>query len=400
MRTRQLLLLAAAVALAACGTKKCKTGTLLLTVQLEGAAASATQLDISVQYGGQTRSTTVPHSGGSGTIEVDFANGYPSGASAVVTVSASGTSGTSGSGSVSVTLSDSCATATVVVSPGTVAGSADMATRRGDLGLASDMSRASDMAFSPDLLPLNDMSSCAIAGGATVAFVDPANGTDDAMHGGQAGGCAFRSLTFAVAHGGNVKINLAFATYSTMETFPLFLTGTQSIDCDPGMTGNKATLNGAGDDGGNGATVAFQGTSNGLYHCNITNALSASGNGCIHVDSLGTGSGHLIQDCEVHHCGGSSSPALGTAILIPSGGNVAISGCQIHDVSNGVFNEVNNSSLKNTSFANVTATGHGIICTAAQASFTGCGVAYGAGMSAGNECSTCGNCPFTTTPCN
>ena len=65
MRTLLCTLLAFSVA--GCGTKRCKDGTVLVAVDLEGGTAAADQLDVVITTAGAPVSTTVPHTAGDAT---------------------------------------------------------------------------------------------------------------------------------------------------------------------------------------------------------------------------------------------------------------------------------------------------------------------------------------------
>jgi alpha-tubulin suppressor-like RCC1 family protein len=86
MRTSGALL-AAVLACAGCRSVPCRDGTVLLTLQLNGAAASASQLSLELSVDGQGMAAqTLP--GGSGTIEIDFPSGYHAGSTLTVHVTA------------------------------------------------------------------------------------------------------------------------------------------------------------------------------------------------------------------------------------------------------------------------------------------------------------------------
>lgn len=81
-----------ALLLAGCGVHRCKAGTLLVSVELAGAAGSADALlvDVSSGDGGAPARTRLAHKAGvaNGTIEVEFPGGYPTGSPVTVTVTA------------------------------------------------------------------------------------------------------------------------------------------------------------------------------------------------------------------------------------------------------------------------------------------------------------------------
>jgi hypothetical protein len=83
-------LLVALLALAGCRSATCKSGTILLTVTFEGDAANADRIDVTVAVDG----TTLRSEGGhvpqiaSGTLELDFMNGYPKAQTISITLTA------------------------------------------------------------------------------------------------------------------------------------------------------------------------------------------------------------------------------------------------------------------------------------------------------------------------
>jgi hypothetical protein len=324
---RALILTTTLVLLGAgCGTKSCKDGTLLLDVSFSGSASNSDSLQISVEANGATMSATAPHTAGkSGTLEVDFGAGYPSGAQATVTVTALSGGTIVGSGMATVTLSGECAALTVTVAD-TSAGGEDLS-----------MPNANDMTAPPDLVVGPDLATCVPQSSSQTVYVDPTSGMDDAMHGALPGGCAFKTLTYALAHSSG-RINLALATYEApAETLPFALTGTQSIDCDPNATGNRATLHGAGSYMGdsNSATVYFAGTGNALYNC-ILKVFSAGGNNCLNVHSNGTApGGHLAQNCDIGQCSGTAGAGNGV-VVINGGDHMTVKSCTFHDMSGGI----------------------------------------------------------------
>ncbi len=129
---------------------------------------------------------------------------------------------------------------------GSPSGSRDLASSPG-----SDLGTGADLAMSGDLQPLP---TCVPADRSVVHFVDPLYGRDDNMHGGAAGACAYKTLTFALPWADG-EISLAEAAYGApAEAAAFTLTGTQHLSC------NNATLFGA---------VELKGTANGLDHCTV-----------------------------------------------------------------------------------------------------------------------------------
>jgi hypothetical protein len=109
-------LLLGASALSGCGkTAQCKPGTLFLTVQASGAAASATTLNLTIAVGASQKKTSTRFTSGTGTIEVDFPSGYPIGQKVTITVDAIAGGMVVASGISSITLPASCADLTVTL---------------------------------------------------------------------------------------------------------------------------------------------------------------------------------------------------------------------------------------------------------------------------------------------
>ncbi len=107
-------LAALALGAAGCGsTNACKSGTLLVTLTFDAATAVATQLVVDVSVPGVSpRQHQLDHQAGmtTGTIEIDFPNGYTAGQTVQVTVTASTAGGTVGSATGSVMLASGCST--------------------------------------------------------------------------------------------------------------------------------------------------------------------------------------------------------------------------------------------------------------------------------------------------
>ncbi len=111
------LLVAMPLVVSSCtSTRACKTNTLLVTVTLDSAAAMADKLVIAVAVGtGAPVMNTVNHTPGqtSGTLEVDFPNGYPKGQKVNVAVTATRTGVFISSANTDSVLSDGCETVAV-----------------------------------------------------------------------------------------------------------------------------------------------------------------------------------------------------------------------------------------------------------------------------------------------
>jgi hypothetical protein len=119
-RFKSTVVALAALALGATGcgnTNACKSGTLLVTLTFDPATAAATQLVVEVSApGASPRQHQLDHQAGmtTGTIEIDFPDGYAAGETVQVTVTASSSGGSAiGSATSSVTLASGCSTLTL-----------------------------------------------------------------------------------------------------------------------------------------------------------------------------------------------------------------------------------------------------------------------------------------------
>jgi hypothetical protein len=117
------LLTAASLTSASCvSTRPCRTGTLLVSVTLDAAAAMADKLAIAVVVaGGSPTTTLLDHTAGqtTGTVEIDFPGGYPSGQLVHVALIATRAGAPVGLGVADRMLSDGCESIAVSVIGGT-----------------------------------------------------------------------------------------------------------------------------------------------------------------------------------------------------------------------------------------------------------------------------------------
>jgi hypothetical protein len=108
----------ALAASAACRTNPCKEGTLLLSVTVEGAATGANKLRVDVTTEGQSALSKMferrPGSGG-GTIEINYPEGYHTGKTSLVVVTAIVSGAAVAAGTATVVLAPRCSTATVAL---------------------------------------------------------------------------------------------------------------------------------------------------------------------------------------------------------------------------------------------------------------------------------------------
>ncbi len=87
---RPFVLTCMLTALAGCGTLPCKDGTVLAELTLEGAAAAADQFTVHATLDGEQWNAGLAHRPGTteGTLELDFAHGYPAGSILSFTIDA------------------------------------------------------------------------------------------------------------------------------------------------------------------------------------------------------------------------------------------------------------------------------------------------------------------------
>jgi hypothetical protein len=153
-RWRALALAAVTVAAAGCtNINKCRSETLLLTITLDAGAAVADQLQLQITVGGSTTPTTITHAAGSasGTVEVRFPSGYPTGQTADVAVTALQGGSPVGAGATSVSLSNGCAVGNVSVAGGAVIEDLSMS-------VAADLSGADLSMLAMQDLAMQDLS--------------------------------------------------------------------------------------------------------------------------------------------------------------------------------------------------------------------------------------------------
>jgi hypothetical protein len=380
-------LIALAALTAGCGTKACKDGTLLLSLSFDAASSSAdgVLLQIVTPTGTLNGASAISSAAsGSGSLEVDFSGSYPAGASVTINVTATHAGTGIGTGSAMTMLSGSCAAIPIAI---TGAG--------GPLDLSMGGSDGGDLAMPPnDLSSVPDMATCVPSSASAPVFVDPALGADDAMHGAQPGGCAFKTITYALGHATG-RINLTAATYSAGEVFPLVLNGTQILDGDPTNTGNKAQLVGGGDFTSYSGSIIINGSANQVLRCDISSpngtTTLANGINCINVLTSGT---HVIDHCTMHNCASATSSFIGISGYT-SGGNssgVTVTSTTITGAVN-CINQIGN----NWTVKNLTCTCGNDGLNGCGTNLTGCGNSWG---TCGIPCNGCG-CPanFTGPPC-
>ena len=222
----------------------------------------------------------------------------------------------------------------------------------------------------------NDMEVCSCAPPSPDAevFVDGTDGVDDATHGGGPGGCAYRTLSYALTQATG-RINLRDTTYdSANTTFPITLTANQWLNCELDNDQRVTTINGTA-----GAVIQYTGTSNGVRRCNINGGGTAGV--CISVTTAGMGNDqHWIENTQVTQCDvGIDVSGMGDNFFADRSDiqNNPTVGVQIIGADkNGYLRE-------NTFGGN----GTDITCTDPSPGFNG-------DTNGGPSCMTCQNCPF------
>ncbi|MEM9695747.1 MAG: DUF1565 domain-containing protein, partial [Myxococcota bacterium] len=160
-------------------------------------------------------------------------------------------------------------------------------------------------------------------------FVDPVNGVDMASQGGAAGGCAFRTVAFALTQA-NREVVLAPGDYvpSEAEVFPWVLEGRRRITCPSSDdTTSPARIAGEGMFEGVGmASIVFNGDENELDGCDVDGGGTNTG-ALIVVNSVAENENdeHVIRNADVHD-------STGDGILVTaSGSRVEVSDSQIRN---------------------------------------------------------------------
>jgi Right handed beta helix region len=390
----------AAILLAAgCGgTKSCKDKTVLVSLTLGQGAAAADSFDVTVVVGTNTLTANGiarKSQAATGTLEIDFPDGYPSGQSIEVTVTAKQGGTLVGTGMNGTTLRNACATLGIQIgAPEDLSVPLDLASP--DLRDASVaiLDAAVDMADAgcghlketccagnacligncygicdyADLAPL-----CVVAAAAT-HYVDPAVGADDGNHGGSPQ-CPYRTITYALTQASGT-INLAAATYTLGmggETTQWTLQSAQEVDCSSGAK----LVNPNSGDGGL-STVLLLGSSN-IRHCEVTLGPAS-------IEVGGSPAPHVIDSCDIH--GGYYG------IYIP-GDQVTISSSTIHgNGTGGGIHWVTSSASATGTMTNNTFTGNlgaDISCGGNDNSLMGSGNTDNGGAA---TCTGCVHCPY------
>jgi hypothetical protein len=205
---------------------------------------------------------------------------------------------------------------------------------------------------------------CRPASSSADVFVDPVNGSDDIYHGGGEGGCAYKTIGYALMQTSGRVCPAASGNYAS-ETYPFYLSRTQVIDGDCGRHGVKPKL-GTGSN-----TVIFvkaDATNVAIQNCEIF--ASKSVQNCIFV-TPGLGSATVaVSGNNIHDCGsainGNGNAATAMTIIGNSFSNMTYG-----------LESVGNSTVSNNSFS---CSGGGDAIDTCAGTMTG----------SGNSCSSCG----------
>jgi hypothetical protein len=216
---------------------------------------------------------------------------------------------------------------------------------------------------------------CKASSTSAVHYVDHANGTDDANHGGASGGCAYKTLSYALSQAtGSVSL-VAGDTFPggvAGETLPYSLLGTQGILCN----GAKLTWSSSASYNG---IVSIAGTLNKVDSCVIDGA--SLGGDCFVVLTSGSSTGHVVSANTIKNCAnGAVDVHIGVTNLNFTGNTF------VNNFDGITFDGNNGSSLTNNSMVD---NNIDIYCADAGPSVTGSGNVRGTGSV---NCSTCSNC--------
>lgn len=259
--------------------------------------------------------------------------------------------------------------------PGSDAGVADVAAEAA-VDAPADTSSFEVALDAPVELPAP---SCVPAASGT-RFVDHAQGHDDATHGGGVGACAYKTLTYALAHAPD-EISLAEDTYKggvAGEELPFLLTGQQSLKCNGASLQNEANM------GTYDGIVQFAGKRNSVTDCRFDGG--HWGGYCLVVNASAADAAkpHAVTQSTFTKCDN-------VTLVVPDGFNGLV-------ISKNTF-QLNFASIyfKGThtgiSVVDNTFVGNNsdVMCDTASPGITGSGNVRGGGAI---TCSTCGNCPF------
>jgi hypothetical protein len=227
----------------------------------------------------------------------------------------------------------------------------------------------------------------AVVATGTAHYVDPVNGKDDPANGAGMGVCAYKTITYALTQTTS-EVNIVAGVYSAAsgETFPLTLTGEQSIN---GLS-PSAIVEGASS---NGLTIDFEGLETATAGFAVVNTATSGDSVCFNggtntavfasnMDISGCTIGFYIQGpafqltgSTLHNLGNSAIPYVYGIIFDPFAGDTT---------------SVNGQLQNNTITVGTPAEEDDVACTAAN-TLTGFGNRDNGGAF---SCAGCTNCPF------
>jgi hypothetical protein len=216
-----------------------------------------------------------------------------------------------------------------------------------------------------------------------IAYVDHSLGTNDLVHGGGPGACAYRTLTYALNHATGL-ISLATDTYQggvAGETVPFLLTNVQGIVCDG--SGTQATLMAAATSGSYDGVVQLAGEANTVQGCIIDGA--DEGGYCLVVSSSAATAPHTVTGCEVTHCANVAvNIAPGVSNVTLASNKFVLNGLSVYWTGDHAADTLTD----NTFTAD---TNNDVYCDDASPGIVGSGNIRGGGPIL---CENCAGCPF------
>ncbi len=208
-------------------------------------------------------------------------------------------------------------------------------------------------------------------------YVDGTSGTDSTFNGGAGGACAFRTMTYALAHSKGT-LRVAGGTYPTpAEPLPLMLQGTQGVECPSDKSGVFANPHADGPP----ALLSMSGTSNFVRACTIQGSAGQGGEAITVASSGAPTAPHRIEQCQF-------IDAFNDGVRVfQNVANVRIDQNSFLRGYNGVFTDFG--------ATNVSLTGNTFSATVADLACAGGTVGGGSNMRDGGPivCFQCPSCP-------
>jgi hypothetical protein len=226
---------------------------------------------------------------------------------------------------------------------------------------------------------------CFIEGNAT-RFVDRQLGTDDALHGGNAGDCAFRTLAYALAHATSaISLDGTDVYQGGVDgvELPIRLTGMQQLFCNGGILENAA------DQGTYEGIVQLAGIQNGVTSC-VFEGLGWGGY-LLSVNSVADGM-HFAVNTSFDH-GGNVAVWVG-----PGGDNLALQANTffLNNVSIQASGSHANVRIDENTFTSDGLGNYDVVCDDVEPGITGASntATSNTGYDVPITCGVCGGCPF------